>query len=192
MRQLEALNAPNWDDSKPPTARPPDPTGSQQFKSSKSIKPRSRRLAIIAGCAAIAAMGLVIFALRSHLMTRAAAETALTPSAEPKAVTPPPLQHLPATGPVQDNKSVESTLPASDETHGSAARRPDVRNRPAPTGPRPQPRGPNGRPAGPEETAVTPPSPPVAAPEGTSSEATPLRVPGTKPKVQLERDNPWP
>ena len=42
-------------------------------------------------------------------------------------------------------------------------------------------------------TSTAPPvPPPPAASESATSDAVPIRRPETKPKVQLERDNPWP
>jgi serine/threonine protein kinase len=157
-----------------PTAAPPrrDPTAAPKLRS---------RIAIIAA-ASVTAAGLAIF-LATRLLAKPTIEPVPTtrPTQNQVQVTPLPLPTQSAT--------VEPTPPPRDDTRqpqddSHQGHRVDPRNtRPNPTTRNPVTRTPDTTPTAPTAASTQPPP---------DTGEQPFRQPQTKPKVQLERDNPWP
>jgi serine/threonine protein kinase len=168
-----------------------DPVSSDRHGGSRSRRITARapdpavrwplRLVIASGCTLVAAVLLVLFArprARSDLVAQPAVPAASSIVAS--AVIPSP--------PVGD--AGVNTAPSLSATPI-----------PLPVGPasRAEARGGRG-PASPPShlepvrpaASVVAPSPPPTTTEGTDSMPLPLRPPQNRPKVQLERDNPWP
>jgi serine/threonine protein kinase len=160
-----------------PTAAPPrrDPT--------QAATPRSRVALIAAG--AVTAVGIATFlAARFFYRVPAEPEIATHPHDQHEAVPPVAAPTQSAVETQQDPNPRDDTRPGPGDTRTQQGHRVEVRPHPGPT----PTKGP---------VAHTTPDPPVATPTPPTtappdSDPTPFRQPQTKPKVQLERDNPWP
>jgi eukaryotic-like serine/threonine-protein kinase len=172
-------------------------------RSALSQSRRRSRVAIGVAAAAlgVAALAIGITATRAHTSLQLDPASSSPPAASPAALASPP---VPAPSPLgsdlaqdaqgrsqtpslavdaapmaESARQFRPTSPAvpSSTKHGTAA----------PAGPGSQ------SPAIPAPAPAPAPSPsPSPPPAATAAEPAPLRRPGDKPKVQLERDNPWP
>jgi serine/threonine-protein kinase len=165
-----------------PTAAPPrrEPAAPQR---------RSRIALIAAG--ALTAAGLAIF-LAARLFSKPAApveDVSHQAAQQPQQPVAPTSAPHPAVDLTQEKPTRDDTRASPDDSQRASNHHPEVR----PPKPGPAPRGPTGHAnttPEPPVTVVTPPPPPPPNPDPTSTE--PFRQPQGKPKVQLERDNPWP
>jgi hypothetical protein len=164
-----------------PTAPPPRRQPAQPQR-------RSRLALIAAG--ALTATGLAIF-LAARLFSRPPPAIDVVPPAREahREVAPPPSAPAPTIDLTPEKQNREDTRPGPDDTSARPqGRREEVRPKASPP-----PRGPPGHtntsPEPPVTTAATPPPP---NPDPTPADPAPFRTQQGKPKVQLERDNPWP
>jgi serine/threonine protein kinase len=150
------------------TARAPDPAISSRV-----------RLAIISGCAVVAA-ALVLGVAMSRARSGVATQPGLVPSslAAPSAI---------PSATAEAKVKLETPAPSSSELvpPTGAAPRADGNGRHGPT---PPGHGETGRPA----ASLAVPAPPSTSAEIPDSTPLPMRPLQPRPKVQLERDNPWP
>jgi eukaryotic-like serine/threonine-protein kinase len=142
---------------------------------------RSRlRLAIASGCTVLATALVVGFAV-----PRVRSGPVAQPAHDPSAVVVPSATSPSAASSAQVN--VAPPVTASTETPQAAVSVPRVessgRHGPSFAG--------HVEPGHPAASLPVPPAPPASA-ETPDSMPLPLRPPQTRPKVQLERDNPWP
>jgi eukaryotic-like serine/threonine-protein kinase len=154
------------------TARAPDAV----------VRPRLR-LAIVSGCALIATAIVVGLAL-----PRARSASSVLPVLAPSSVAAPSATAPSATGVAATSGAEAAVPPSSSEVAQPTVSVPrlDGSGRHGPPVPATHPEP--GRPA----ASAAVPAAPVASAETPDSMPLPLRPPQTRPKVQLERDNPWP
>ncbi len=164
------------------TTSPPPP---QEKGGLAWAKGNSRYLILATGVLAAVGLVLAVNASSSH-STGAGSSPSVTAPPTPSATAVQTATQSPTKEP-----ETSAAAPAGGVTQPTdSARRPDARNRAAPPVSPALGRG--------EQSVRTAPSatPPrgsaSAAAESPSAEPAPVRPPERKPKVQLERDNPWP
>ena len=153
-------------------------------------RPRMPVVMVAAACAMVViAVG---FALAGRGRVQSAGAEPSVPTAIARAPVeesspPNPTASVPGPSREESRDASVAVLPAASQAAGGLPRA-DTRYRPS-VSPATVPHGLTGRPASapPEASSVSPPPP-----ESSASDPLVARPPSGRPKVQLERDNPWP
>ena len=151
----------------------------KRVESRPAFSPRSRAVMIAAGVVAAVAVAIIVVQIRKGSR----------PVAVPVAEVPVPSleTHPEVKSGISPTSLPPEHVPAPDEPPVTPAHRADARGRPATVS---TPTRNAARPTATQEPAATPA--PTATAPATEPAPLPLHIQPGKPKVQLERDNPWP
>jgi len=172
--------------SEPPSARMTAPA----LGRGPQLRARSRMPVAMVVAACLVGVAAVGFAMAGRGRAQSPGADPAAPSAVARAPAEEsspsnPAASAPAASREESHDAGAAILPAASPPAGAAPRG-DMRSRPSAL-PAPAPRGSTGRLASaPEVSSASPP------PESSASDPLVARPPPGRPKVQLERDNPWP
>jgi serine/threonine protein kinase len=141
----------------------------------RSTRPRSRIVILVAGALIAVAFVLGVAIPRARSVPAAQPASALSSSREATSASPQA-----TTDDAEPQAPANAATSAGNAQPGEPASRSDVPNR----------RGP--APVATHSARAPSPSATPASSDAPGKDPTPLRTPQTRPKVQLERDNPWP